>query len=50
VYAAGREHVTHVWVNGEARVIDARLQPAAFAGLEKRAQLWQNALKGRVDS
>jgi len=50
VYAAGREHVTHVWVNGEARVIDARLQPSAFAGLEERAHLWQNALKGHADS
>jgi 5-methylthioadenosine/S-adenosylhomocysteine deaminase len=50
VYAAGREHVTHVWVNGEARVIEGRLQPSAFSGLEKRAQLWQNALKGHADS
>ena len=50
VYAAGREHVTHVWVNGEARVVEGRLQPSAFSGLEKRAQLWQNALKGHVDS
>jgi 5-methylthioadenosine/S-adenosylhomocysteine deaminase len=50
VYAAGREHVTHVWVNGEARVIDGRLQPSAFSGLEERAQLWQNALKGHADS
>ena len=50
VYAAGREHVTHVWVNGEARVIDARLQPSAFSGLEERTQLWQNALKSLADS
>jgi 5-methylthioadenosine/S-adenosylhomocysteine deaminase len=50
VYAAGREHVTHVWVNGEARVIEGRLQPSAFSGLEERAQLWQNALKGHADS
>lgn len=50
VYAAGREHVTHVWVNGEARVVEGALQPSAFAGLEKRAQLWQNALKGHADS
>jgi len=50
VYAAGREHVTHVWVNGEPRVIDARLQPSAFSGLEERVQLWQNALKGLADS
>jgi 5-methylthioadenosine/S-adenosylhomocysteine deaminase len=50
VYAAGREHVTHVWVNGAARVLDGRLQSEAFSGLEKRAQLWQNALKGHADS
>ena len=50
VYAAGREHVTHVWVHGEARVIEGRLQPPAFSGLEKRWQLWQNALKSHADS
>ncbi|HEY7240817.1 MAG TPA: TRZ/ATZ family hydrolase [Burkholderiales bacterium] len=50
VYAAGREHVTHVWVNGEARVVEGKLEPSAFAGLEKRSQLWQNALKGHADS
>jgi 5-methylthioadenosine/S-adenosylhomocysteine deaminase len=50
VYAAGREHVTHVWVNGEARVSDGRLQAPAFSGLEKRWQLWQNALRSLADS
>jgi 5-methylthioadenosine/S-adenosylhomocysteine deaminase len=50
VYAAGREHVTHVWVNGEPRVIDGALQPQAFSGLEKRWQLWQNALESHTDS
>ena len=50
VYAAGREHVTHVWVAGEPRVLDGRLLPEAFAGLEKRVHLWQNALKSHADS
>jgi 5-methylthioadenosine/S-adenosylhomocysteine deaminase len=50
VYAAGREHVTHVWVNGEPRVVEGRLRPPAFAGLEKRCQLWQNSLKSHADS
>jgi 5-methylthioadenosine/S-adenosylhomocysteine deaminase len=50
VYAAGREHVTHVWVNGELRVSDGELQNAAFCSLENRWQLWQNALKGHADS
>jgi 5-methylthioadenosine/S-adenosylhomocysteine deaminase len=50
VYAAGREHVTHVWVSGEARVTEGRLLPSAFSGLKKLAHLWQNALKGHADS
>ena len=50
VYAAGREHVTHVWVAGEPRVLDGRLLPEACAGLEKRVQLWQNALRSHADS
>jgi len=50
VYAAGREHVTHVWVNGEPRLIQGNLQPQAFSGLEKRSQLWQNALGSHADS
>jgi 5-methylthioadenosine/S-adenosylhomocysteine deaminase len=50
VYAAGREHVTHVWVAGEPRVLDGRLLPEACSGLEKRVQLWQNALKSHADS
>ena len=50
VYAAGREHVSHVWVNGELRVREGRLQPEALSGLEKRWQLWQNALAIRAES
>jgi 5-methylthioadenosine/S-adenosylhomocysteine deaminase len=50
VYAAGREHVTHVWVAGEARVIGGRLREDAFIGLDTRWQLWQNALKSHADS
>jgi 5-methylthioadenosine/S-adenosylhomocysteine deaminase len=36
VYAAGREHVTHVWVDGEAKIL--------ASGLDTRWQLWQTAL------
>ena len=43
VYAAGREHVTHVWVDGERRVDDGRLETEP-SGLDTRWQLWQNAL------
>lgn len=50
VYAAGREHVTHVWVDGELRVRDGELQNAAFSRLDTRWQLWQNALESHADS
>jgi 5-methylthioadenosine/S-adenosylhomocysteine deaminase len=50
VYAAGREHVSHVWVNGELRVREGNLQNGAFAGLDTRWQLWQNALESHADS
>jgi 5-methylthioadenosine/S-adenosylhomocysteine deaminase len=49
VYAAGREHVTHVWVDGELLVGDGELkQPAP--GLDTAGQIWQNALEGHADS
>ena len=44
VYAAGREHVTDVWVAGEARVREGKLLSEAFTRLENRLSLWQNAL------
>ena len=44
VYAAGREHVTHVWVAGEPRVTEGKLLSEAFSRLENRGRLWQNAL------
>jgi 5-methylthioadenosine/S-adenosylhomocysteine deaminase len=47
VYAAGREHVTHVWVDGEPRVADGELQNPV---LDTRWQLWQNALESHADS
>jgi len=50
VYAAGREHVTHVWVDGELRVLDGELRNPAFSGLDTRWQLWQNALESHADS
>jgi 5-methylthioadenosine/S-adenosylhomocysteine deaminase len=43
VYAAGREHVTHVWVGGELRVRDGMLLHGA-SGLDTRWQIWQNSL------
>jgi 5-methylthioadenosine/S-adenosylhomocysteine deaminase len=46
VYAAGREHVSQVWVDGEIRLEEKRLAGAAFARLDARVALWQNALAG----
>jgi 5-methylthioadenosine/S-adenosylhomocysteine deaminase len=49
VYAAGREHVTHVWVDGEQRIADGMLKNPS-ASLHTRWQIWQNRLKGHADS
>jgi 5-methylthioadenosine/S-adenosylhomocysteine deaminase len=49
VYAAGREHVSHVWVAGKAAVTDGNLQNPAFFGLESRAKLWQNKFTTRSE-
>ena len=43
VYAAGREHVTHVWVDGEPRVSQGRLE-TDLSHLDTRWHLWQTAL------
>jgi 5-methylthioadenosine/S-adenosylhomocysteine deaminase len=43
VYAAGREQVTHAWVDGKLRVRDGRLENPA-PGLDTRWGIWQNAL------
>ena len=44
VYAAGREHVTDVWIAGEPRLREGKLLGEAFSRLENGARLWQNAL------
>jgi 5-methylthioadenosine/S-adenosylhomocysteine deaminase len=44
VYAAGREHVTHVWIDGRLQLRDGELQANAFARLDTRVAFWQNAL------
>jgi 5-methylthioadenosine/S-adenosylhomocysteine deaminase len=46
VYAAGREHVTDVWVAGERQLCEGKLLNSTFTSLEKRLHLWQNALGG----
>ena len=45
VYSAGREHVTHVWVDGEPRLEDNRLVGLDTADLRDRARWWQEKLR-----
>ncbi|HEX5613196.1 MAG TPA: TRZ/ATZ family hydrolase [Burkholderiales bacterium] len=47
VYAAGREHVTDVWVAGKQQVRGRELRGFAGPALETRTKLWQNALGRR---
>jgi 5-methylthioadenosine/S-adenosylhomocysteine deaminase len=44
IYAAGREHVTHVWVAGRARVADRRLVDLDEQDLQDKARWWQKRL------
>jgi 5-methylthioadenosine/S-adenosylhomocysteine deaminase len=44
VYAAGREHVTHLWIAGRALVVDGALENPAFGALSSRIEMWQNSL------
>jgi 5-methylthioadenosine/S-adenosylhomocysteine deaminase len=46
VYAAGREHVTHVWVNGTALVEDGRLTRLDPRDLAATAAYWQKKIRG----
>ena len=44
VYAAGREHVTHVWVAGRARLSGRRLVDLDEQDLQDKARWWQKRL------
>lgn len=46
VYAAGREHVTHVWVDGELKLDNRRLVGFDTDDLAARAGYWRSKLKG----
>ena len=48
VYAAGREHVTDVWVAGRRLMQDKNLRNSALEGLDTRSKLWQNSLSTRA--
>ncbi len=45
VYAAGREHVSHVWIAGKLAVGEGKLQNSCFADLDSRWKLWQNRVR-----
>jgi len=47
VYACGREHVTNVWVEGEAVLDDRRLSRVDSRDLERRTGVWQSRLRLR---
>jgi 5-methylthioadenosine/S-adenosylhomocysteine deaminase len=44
VYAAGREHVSHVWVGGELRVDERRLTSIDEQELRSKTMTWQQRL------
>ncbi len=44
IYAAGREHVSHVWVNGRIRLEDGVLRQCDTRTLLDTVILWQNKL------
>jgi 5-methylthioadenosine/S-adenosylhomocysteine deaminase len=44
VYCAGREHVTHAWVAGEARLIERRLAGLDAQDLHDKAVWWQKRI------
>ena len=48
VYAAGREHVSDVWVAGRHLIQGKILRNSMLEGLDTRAKLWQNALRLRT--
>ena len=45
VYAAGREHVSHVWVNGELQVDNGKLLHLDAAALAAKANHWKEKIK-----
>jgi 5-methylthioadenosine/S-adenosylhomocysteine deaminase len=45
LYAAGREHVSHVWVAGEPRLEEGKLLHTVNAELMDIANRWQNRLR-----
>jgi len=50
VYAAGREHVSDVWVAGRRLIEGKSPVNSALRGLDTRSKLWQNILRSPADS
>ncbi len=54
VYAAGREHVSDVWVAGKRLLRDGTIADLAgnspFVDLDTRSKLWQNTLRTHIES
>jgi 5-methylthioadenosine/S-adenosylhomocysteine deaminase len=50
VYAAGRQHVSDVWVAGRQLLQRGIIPAAALWGLDTRSKLWQNSLRDRPDA
>ena len=44
VYAAGREHVTHAWIDGRARLVGRKLMDIDERDLQDKARWWQRRL------
>ena len=47
VYAAGREHVTHVWVDGQLRVQECELVGLNVQDLQLKAAHWKEKIRAR---
>lgn len=47
VYVAGREHVTHVWVDGRPKLADRRLVDLDTTDLAARAAYWRGKLSAQ---
>ncbi|MBR7059942.1 MAG: amidohydrolase family protein, partial [Neisseriaceae bacterium] len=45
VYAAGREAVSHVWINGESVLSDRRLTRIDINEIKEKALMWKNRIK-----
>ena len=48
VYCAGRDDVSHVWVNGKCCVSNRTLMNIDEAGLKNSARLWQNRIRSSL--